>query len=116
MDQNLSQTDPTVLWAMAARESRRSPRRQLLTLLQVTVSALAVMLAVGAVLVLQGPRMIGWTGMVVLSGSMEPTMPVGGLAMLAPIDPEDVEVGDVISYRHPLEREKLVSHRVIEIP
>jgi signal peptidase len=103
-----------LLWAPPARAQAR-PRRRVVTALQAVVSAVAVSLALCAVLLLQGPRMVGWTGMVVLSGSMEPALPVGSLAMVAPVDPQDVKVGDIISYQHPTDRAKLVSHRVTAI-
>ncbi len=58
------------------------------------------------------PRLMGWQPVVVVSGSMEPAIPVGGLAFLAPVHPEEVKAGDVISYRVGNSR---VTHRVVEL-
>ncbi|MBN1692119.1 MAG: signal peptidase I [Dehalococcoidales bacterium] len=59
--------------------------------------------------------------MPIYGSSMEPTLTSGSLLMIAPIDPQDVKVGDIIVYDVPqLVREyysypMTVSHRVIEI-
>ena len=56
----------------------------------------------------------------VRSGSMEPAMPIGSIAVMLPVAPEDVQVGDIIVFqppRHPtiLNPDVIVSHRVIEV-
>ena len=51
----------------------------------------------------------------VLSGSMAPGMPAGSLAVLAPIDPGAVRVGDVITFEAPIPGRPIVTHRVVEI-
>jgi len=52
---------------------------------------------------------------VVLSGSMEPNMPMGALAITLPIAPEKIEVGDIIALAPPWDPDVTVSHRVVEI-
>jgi signal peptidase len=79
----------------------------------VMVLALLVALAVAAVVVL--PRAAGWTTLVVLSGSMEPAMPVGGLAFVRPVDAADIQPGDVVTFPRPDDPEGLVSHRVVAV-
>lgn len=79
----------------------------------VMVVALLLALAVAAIVVL--PRAAGWTTLVVLSGSMEPAMPVGGLAFVQPVAPGDVRPGDVLTYPRPDKPETLVSHRVVAV-
>ena len=51
----------------------------------------------------------------VLGGSMAPGMPVGSVAVLAPEDPADVYVGDVITFQAPTPDHPVVTHRVVEI-
>ncbi|MEO6198060.1 MAG: signal peptidase I [Dehalococcoidia bacterium] len=69
-----------------------------------------------AVLLLVGPRLLGWQGVIVLSGSMEPAMQVGDLAFVDPsADPYDMRVGDIITFRSPHDRGQTISHRVIEV-
>ena len=78
-----------------------------------TVAVVAiVMTAVGLVVV---PRLANWTVLVVLSGSMEPSLPTGGLAFVEPVDPAAIQVGDVVTFPVPGNPGALVSHRVTSI-
>ena len=58
---------------------------------------------------------VGYKPVEVYSGSMEPTIPVGGLALDRPIPARDVRVGDVITFSDPYVKGRLVTHRVIDI-
>ncbi len=78
-----------------------------------TVMAALALISVLALVAL--PRAFGWSTLVVLSGSMEPAMPVGGLAFVAPVDPADVQAGDVVTFPRPDEEGTLVSHRVAAV-
>lgn len=61
----------------------------------------------------QVPDFMGYKPFIVLSGSMEPAIMAGDLIVTKKIDPTDVEVGQVISFR--VENDIVVSHRVTEI-
>lgn len=61
----------------------------------------------------QVPDFMGYKPFIVLSGSMEPSILAGDLIVTKRITPEDVKVGDVISFR--VEKDIVVSHRVTEI-
>ena len=61
----------------------------------------------------QVPDFMGYKPFIVLSGSMEPSILAGDLIVTKRIAPEDVKVGDVISFR--VEKDIVVSHRVTEI-
>ena len=65
-------------------------------------------------LLLVGVRLVGLRPMCVLSGSMEPTYHTGSLIYVKPCAPEDVQVGDAITF---VLNEDLdvVTHRVISI-
>lgn len=43
----------------------------------------------------------GWQFNAVLSGSMVPTLPIGGLVVVRPVDANTLQVGDIISFRYP---------------
>ena len=58
---------------------------------------------------------VGYKPVAVYSGSMEPTIPVGGLAVDRAIAASDVRVGDVITFSDPYVNGRLVTHRVIRI-
>ena len=59
------------------------------------------------------PSFLGYKPFIVLSGSMEPEIMPGDLIITKNIDPEDVKVGDVITFR--ADKTAAVSHRVIKI-
>ncbi len=52
---------------------------------------------------------------IVRSSSMEPAMPAGALALMMPVDPETVKVGDIITFNPHWDTDVTVSHRVIGI-
>jgi signal peptidase len=56
---------------------------------------------------------LGYKPVAVYSGSMEPTIPVGGLALDRAIPSKNVRVGDVITFSDPYVKGRLVTHRVI---
>jgi signal peptidase I len=59
------------------------------------------------------PSFLGYKPFIVLSGSMEPEILPGDLIVTKEVDPEDVKVGDVITFR--TDKTTAVSHRVTEI-
>ena len=59
------------------------------------------------------PKLMGYEEMAVLTGSMEPNYPVGSLIFVKEIEPDQLEVGDVITYR--LDSDTVVTHRMVEI-
>ena len=73
---------------------------------------LVVLLAAAAVILV--PMLLGNKEMAVLSGSMEPTIPVGSLVYVKPIEASKLEVGDVCTY-YLSDGETFVTHRVISI-
>lgn len=70
---------------------------------------LAVLLAIALV----GVRLVGLDIYVVLSGSMEPEYKTGSVIYVKEINPEDLEVRDVITYR--LDEDTIATHRIIEV-
>jgi signal peptidase len=46
---------------------------------------------------------------------MEPAMRAGALAVMLPVDAEDVKVGDIIAFDPPWDPDVIVSHRVIGV-
>lgn len=68
-------------------------------------------LALAAMLVL--PSIFGIQVLAVTSGSMEPAIPAGSAVYVQPVNFEDIQVGDVITFR--LEKSGTrVTHRVLE--
>jgi signal peptidase len=76
-----------------------------------TIILVLVMLI--AVLILLAPH-LGWRIDTAISNSMTPTLKAGGLVVTQAVDPNEIKVGDTITYGSPID-EKLVTHRVVEI-
>lgn len=57
------------------------------------------------------PKLWGYTPLVVVSGSMEPTLKVGGLLYYEKYNIEDFDRGDILVYET---KENIISHRIIE--
>ena len=61
------------------------------------------------------PSVTGGQALAVLSGSMTPDLPVGGMVFTRQVDPATVDVGDVITFQHPTDADALVTHRVVAV-
>lgn len=77
------------------------------------ITTLIVIVVVIFALLLVGVRLLGIQVFSVISGSMEPDYPVGSLIYVKEVDPNDVEVRDVITYVLPNNMPS--THRVVRI-
>lgn len=71
----------------------------------------AILIAVAAALVVPG----NWQLRPVRSGSMEPTVATGSLAVVERVGVGDVTTGDVILFHDPGEPRQLVMHRIVSV-
>ena len=78
------------------------------------VSGILIAIMVVLVVMLVGVRLIGYQPYCVLSGSMEPTYRTGSLIYVKKADPQDIKVGDPITFVLD-ENLTVATHRVIEI-
>lgn len=74
---------------------------------------LIVIAVVAVAMLLVGARLFNVQMYVVLSGSMEPEYPTGSLIYVKEIDPEALQVKDVITFR--LTEQTTATHRIIEV-
>ena len=58
------------------------------------------------------PRFGGWRFDAVLSSSMEPALPLGGVVFIKPVETDEITTGDIIAYRS---GELLITHRVVDV-
>jgi signal peptidase len=79
------------------------------------VNGFAGLAVAGFGLALLAPAVFHVMYVVVLSGSMTPAMPVGSLAVVRSTDPEEVLIGDAITFSSQAYAEVLITHRVVEI-
>ena len=61
------------------------------------------------------PFFFGVKSLTVLSGSMEPTIEVGDIVVVRQIPAAEARVGDVVTFRDPGDRDRLITHRVRRI-
>lgn len=66
-----------------------------------------------AVMSLVIPRLAGYDAYVVVSGSMEPNIPVGSLVFAKEVDPAKLSGGDVIVFVDPSRSSTPITHRVV---
>lgn len=72
---------------------------------------LILLAVIGSSLLLTVPKFFGYEMYNVVSGSMEPEIPVGSLIVAAPAQPEDIEEGQIIAFES---GDSVVTHRVVE--
>lgn len=60
----------------------------------------------------EAPSFLGYKPFIVLSGSMEPTIITGDMAIIKECDPKQLKVGDVIAFKS---GNAIVTHRIIEV-
>ncbi|MGO2481196.1 signal peptidase I [Glutamicibacter ardleyensis] len=76
--------------------------------------AFFLVLALIAVMIVV-PRLTGSTAYTVLTGSMRPSLPPGTLIVVKSLEPEDIRIGDVMTYQLESGESEVVTHRVVGI-
>lgn len=92
--------------------ARRSLRRRLVGLVANAMLALCVL---AFFLIALGPHLFGYRTATMLTGSMEPGIMPGDVVVTVPRPAADVKVGDVISYRIPVEDHRVETHRITKV-
>ena len=59
------------------------------------------------------PQLVGYKTFVIVSGSMEPNIPVGSLVYAKEVPFDEIQVDDIVSYQ--VSSSTTVTHRVVEI-
>lgn len=60
------------------------------------------------------PRLLGYQAYAIVSGSMEPELPVGSIVFAKQTEPEMIEAGDIIVFYGGHDSDTVVTHRVEE--
>ena len=60
------------------------------------------------------PDFLGYTPYMIISGSMEPKIPVNSIIVTKKVDKDKIEVGDIVSYI-PKNSDMIVTHRVVKM-
>ncbi len=75
------------------------------------VGTLILLSVIGVCLLIAAPRMMNYEIYNIVSGSMEPKIPVGSAIYVEPAEPETIQKGDVIAF---WSGDSVIAHRVVE--
>ena len=100
-----------------AAETTKPPKKKgVLHVVGLALSgALLVVVILLAALLIVVPKIAGATPLTILTSSMEPGFPPGTLIYVLPIEPDDVRIGDIVTYQIRSGYPDLITHRVISI-
>ncbi len=79
------------------------------------IAAALALSCCGLVLFGLGPLSGHYRVLTVLSGSMQPVLPVGSVVIVTPRPLDQVHVGDIITFQRPDQRGVLETHRVVRV-
>ena len=117
---------PTTLPADTKPGQGQSPRRWYLRALSTTVTVLVALVAVLTITIAIGSKtsadgqrvVFGHPVMTIISGSMNPTIPVGDIVVDAPVtaaQASDLHVGQIISFRAAPGSAEFITHRIVAV-
>jgi len=92
------------------RTKKRSPVCAIFAALGTALLVLLIILCVPFTL----PKILHYQAYTVISGSMEPEIPVGSLVYVRETQPAELEKGDVIAFYGGHDSSALITHRVVE--
>ena len=100
-----------------SRSERKKNKRAGNDVFSAVAGLLGMVLIIGAmivILILFTPKLLGYATYDVISGSMEPVIPVGSLVLVKEADPKEIEEGDIIAFSSKDDRDVVITHRVME--
>lgn len=77
------------------------------------IGTLLLLVAILICIPLTVPRLAGYQIYHVISGSMEPAIPVGSVVYVKDVAPADIQKKDVIAFHSVLGEEAIITHRVV---
>ena len=95
---------------MSRKYSKKSPVSAICSALGTVILIFIILLCLPFTI----PRIMGGQIYTVISGSMEPEIPVGSLVYVEGAQPENMKVGDVIAFYGGRDANAIVTHRVVE--
>ena len=95
---------------MSKKQKKNSPVAAICSLLGTLILVVVIIVCLPFTI----PRMLGGQIYTVISGSMEPEIPVGSLVYVERIEPENVMVDEVIAFYGGRDSNAIITHRVVE--
>lgn len=77
------------------------------------ISVIILIVLTSFAMILFVPQLFGYKNYVVVSGSMEPTIPVGSAIYVKSFEFEEYQIGDIISYN--VNDNTIITHRIVDI-
>jgi signal peptidase I len=105
--------DPPVETPANPVQKAAGKRLPWIRIVNVAIMSISAVVVLGIMALTIGPLALPYRAYVVVSGSMEPTLPTGAVAFLQPVEANDILVDDIITFQHPDRPGDLVTHRVI---
>ena len=95
----------------SSKNTKRSQGGNFVPALCNVLGTLILLLVIAVCVPLTVPRLLGMDTYHVVSGSMEPAIPVGSAVFVRPTEASEIQPGDVIAFWH---NGEVVTHRVVE--
>ena len=92
---------------------RKADKGQIAAKVCSVIGTLLLLIAIFICIPLTVPRLAGYQIYHVISGSMEPAIPVGSLVYVKDIAPSEIQKKDVIAFHSALGEESIITHRVV---
>ena len=100
----------------ATSKPEAKPDKGLVHYIGVALSGALLLLVVAlAVMLIVVPKVAGAIPLTVLTSSMEPGLPPGTLIVVRPVSPDDLRIGDVVTYQIQSGRPGVITHRITAI-
>lgn len=90
----------------ASSKAKRTPLGFLLTI----VGYIALVAVLAVAILMAAPQVLGWKSLTVLTGSMEPALPIGSMVYVAQANPAQLQEGDIVVFKRGGET---ITHRVV---
>lgn len=91
----------------------QNKKRQIAAKVCSVIGTLLLLIAILICIPLTVPRLAGYQIYNVISGSMEPAIPVGSLVYVKQTAPSEIQKKDVIAFHSSSEEEAIITHRVV---
>lgn len=78
-----------------------------------TTLGFGVVVAIALVALILAPRVLPVQTLVVVSGSMEPAIPIGSLILMERVESASLGVGEIITFQRPDRVGELITHRIV---
>lgn len=92
----------------------KNKRKNIVSVACSTVGTILLLLIVCACVPLTLPRIMGYQIYTVVTGSMEPEIPVGSIVYVKAIAPEELQEEDVIAFYGGRDTNAIITHRVVK--